>query len=431
MPPSRTFAAELGVARSTITAAYEQLAAEGYVGGRRGAGVFVADLPDTTLTVSPPGSSGVERAVADHSRTSILPFRPGAPDLRLFPHARWARLAALASRNGAAILADDDPMGSLRLRRAISTHLAEWRGLLADPERIAITAGASGALELALDAFTRTGDLVAVENPGYPVMPHLILGRGRRLELAAVDHEGISLESLRAAPDVRMAIATPSHQFPLGGALSIGRRRELLQWSADTGAVLVEDDYDSEFRYTGRPLPALAAAGAPVAYIGTFSKVFWTGLRIGFLVVPEALAEPLRAAAVRFGQRASVMPQAPLAAFIESGEFARHLRRMRRTYRERMRLLRRLIVEVLGPDLLIPEERAAGLHLLARLGPALAAHMEDAEAASRAQAAGVTVAPLSRYYHAPPAGQGLVFGFAAFEEEEMVRAMKRLREALG
>lgn len=432
LPPTRAFAAELGVSRSTIVGAYEQLTAEGYVHGRRGAGVFVSPLPDAQLTVGSPALAPVIASTGP-AASSIRPFRPGAPDLRLFPHARWSRMMARAWKGGgAAPLADDDPLGSFRLRRAIAAHLAEWRGVAVEPDGIVITAGASGALDLALDAFTSVGDLVAIENPGYPVLPHLVRSRGRRLGLAAVDREGISLQNLRSMDDVRMVIATPSHQFPLGGALSVGRRAELLRWAAGTGAMVVEDDYDSEFRYAGRPLPALAAigGGAPVLYVGTFSKVFWTGLRIGFLAAPGALADRLREVATRLGPKASVLPQEPLAEFIESGEFARHLRRMRRTYGERLRALRGLIAELFGPDLLVADERAAGMHLLARLGPALASRMNAAEAAARAQAAGVSIAPLSRYYSAPPVQEGLVLGFAAYTEPEMRQAALLLREAL-
>ncbi len=432
LPASRAFAAELGVSRSTVVGAYEQLTAEGYVHGRRGAGVFVSPLPDPQLTVETSiGSPAV--VSAGPAPSSIRPFRPGAPDLRLFPHKRWSRMLVRAcTTEGAALWANDDPLGALSLRRAIAGHLAEWRGVRVDPDAIVITAGAAGALELALDAFTAPGDHVAVENPGYPLLPELVRSRNRIVETAAVDREGVSLESLQSMAPVRMVIATPSHQFPLGGALSIGRRQALLRWAEQSGAIVVEDDYDSEFRYVGRPLPALAAiGGAPVLYVGTFSKVFWTGLRIGFLAAPGSLARPLREAAGRSGPRASVLPQEPLAEFISSGEFARHLRRMRRIYGERLRFLRGLITELFGPDLLVADERAAGMHLLARLGPALAGRMNAAEAAARAQAAGVSVAPLSRYYSATPVQDGLVLGFAAYTEAEMRQAAQRLRQALA
>ena len=432
LPPSRAFAAELVVSRSTVIGAYEQLTAEGYVHGRRGAGVFVSPLPDAQLTVGAP-SGALAGTSAGAEPSSIRPFRPGAPDLRLFPHLTWSRMLARAWKaEGATLWADDDPLGSLGLRRAIAGHLAEWRGVRVDPDGIVITAGAAGALELALDAFTVVGDRVAIENPGYPLLPNLVRSRNRVVGAAAVDREGISLESLKAMGPVRMVIATPSHQFPLGGALSIGRRQELLRWTEQCGAIVVEDDYDSEFRYTGRPLPALAAiGGAPVLYVGTLSKVFWTGLRIGFLAAPPSLAGPLREAAARLGPKASVLPQAPLAEFIDSGEFARHLRRMRRIYGERLRSLRSLISELFGPDLMIADERAAGMHLLARLGPGLAGRMSADEAAARAQAVGVSIAPLSRYYSAPPVQEGLILGFAAYTEPEMRQAALCLRQALA
>ncbi len=416
-----------------MVAAYDQLAAEGYLTARRGAGLFVADTPDDQLMTSSPATVKSHTPPQPRSKSSSPPFRPGAPDLRLFPHAEWARIMGQVwRRRGLPMLAEDDPMGSPRLRRAIAEHLKAWRGLEVRSEDIAVTSGASGALDLAMDAFTRPGDLIACENPGYAALPHLVRGRGLRLAAAEAGPDGVSPAALKALERPQMVIVTPSHQFPLGGALPIGRRRELLAWSAATGAVLVEDDYDSEYRYAGRPLPALASAGGatPVLYVGTFSKVFWTGLRLGFLAAPEALGEAVRQAAGRRGAGASVAAQEPLAAFMESGGFGRHLRRMRRVYAERRRTLLSLLADRFGPEDLQLTSHPAGMHVLARLGPRLGARMTDSEASARAEAAGLWLAPLSRYCFAPPIRQGLLFGFAAFTPVELEQAANRLKAAL-
>lgn len=430
LPATRAFSAELGVSRATVVTAYDQLQSEGFIEGRPGSGVFVVDAPE--LAAPAAVTSAAEAGVVETREAPLRAFRPGAPDMRLFPHLRWARIAAAALRRPDAYALSSDLFGLPLFRRALSRHLAEWRGLTVSPEHIAVTAGASGALDLIFDAFTRPGDLVAMEDPGYPVVRAIAEQRALRIASIPVDDRGFRPDALRALSEPpRLAIVTPSNQFPLGAASPASRRAELLAWATEAGAIVVEDDYDSEFRFTGRPLPALASASgaAQVIYVGSLSKVFSPALRIGYLAAPAQLAPKLREALGRFGPRASLMPQRPLADFMESGEFGRHLRRMRRTYAARRQALLAILNQVFGEGVLIASPRDAGMHMTVAFGRALA-NLPDTEAARRAQAAGVVVEPLSKYYHAAPAQNGLLLGFAAFDEAEMREAADRLRTAL-
>lgn len=431
MPSTRAFAAELGVARSTVVAAYEQLQGEGYVEGRHGAGVFVAKAAD--LARAAPMAAPRTVAPAPAKSSALAAFRPGVPDMRLFPHARWNRIAAAAlRREGSGLVGGGDPFGLLSLRLALARHLAEWRGLVVDPADLVITAGAAGALDLVFDTLTRPGDLIGLENPGYPVVRAMAEQRALRTVPITVDGAGFQVDALRALNEPpRMVVVTPSNQFPLGVASPVGRRTDLLAWASEVGAVIVEDDYDSEFRFGGRPIPALAAAPgqAQVAYVGTLSKVFSPGLRIGYVALPPVLTPAARLCLERMGPRVSLMPQAPLADFIASGEFGRHLRRMRRVYAERRHVLLALLRETFGQGLLTVSERDAGMHVVVRFGGRLA-ELRDVEAAHRAAAVGVRVDALSRFYFGGSAEQGLMLGFAGFEVSEMRAAALALKDAL-
>lgn len=432
LPSSRSFASELGVARTTVTAAYEQLIAEGYVTSRPGARPEVTSLnaANFAAALSPPRSA---EPAAPPTTPSLL--APGVPDLRLFPYRAWMNATMRSWRtHGLQVLESQEPAGTPRLRRALARHLAEWRGITADPEQILITAGSAGALQLLLDSLTRHGDTVATEEPGYAALPRLASRRGVRIVPVPVDEQGVDVAALRSSGShPRFCVVTPSHQFPLGGAMSIGRRLELLDWAREADALIVEDDYDSEFRYDGHPVPALyAVAHEPrVIYVGTTSKVFSPSMRIGYIVAPAHLARRLTDSAADLEQRASIVPQFPLAEMIESGEYARHLRRMRRVYRERGRLLTTLLRTLLPPPILSVGNQAAGLHLLARFGPALAGTVDDEAVRRRCAERGVAVRALSSFYQSVPAKHGLLLGFAAFAEDELRRGVERLVSAIG
>jgi GntR family transcriptional regulator/MocR family aminotransferase len=353
----------------------------------------------------------------------------------LFPNQAWIKAAARCWRSGAhTVLGSEDPAGADALRSALAGHLAEWRGIKADPEQIVITAGSAGALQLILDSLTQKNDLIATEEPSYQAFRRLADRRGLRICSLPVNEEGMDVSALRGCPATpRLCVVTPSHQYPLGYPMSIGRRRQLLEWAAEADAMIVEDDYDSEFRYEGRPLPSLMSVSreARVINVGTTSKVLSPACRIGYLVSPPHLVERLRATAAELEQRASIVPQYPLAELIASGEYARHLRRMRRTYRERRRLLSDMLKKLVPSSYLELEPQGAGLHLVAYLGPALAGSMDDVVLAARCREADLGVLPLSFFYRERDKRHGLLLGFAAFQEEELAEGVRRLSEVIG
>lgn len=443
LPASRTLAKDLAIARNTVLAAYDQLAAEGYIEGRRGAGSFVsADLPDiappkpdsaekTAINpdAAPPRLSGRGRALAATMRPHgprHAAFSPGLPDYDAFPFDRWGRILARTWRRPPpALFAPGDPAGYLPLRRAIADHLAAMRGVRCDPEQIFVTGGSQQSVALAAQALCDPGDVVLVEEPGYPGIRGALRGAGLALAPMPVDGEGMDFARAgRAAGGARMAVVAPSHQYPLGVTMSLARRLALLDWAGANEAWILEDDYDSEYRYAGRPLAALQGLDTHdrVVYLGSFSKVMFPSLRLAYLVVPPALVEHVRAVRMALDDHPSAIHQPALAAFMEEGHFASHIRRTRRLYAARQQALLAAAARRLGGLLaLAPDE--AGMHLIARLTPDLAARMNDREAARRAASAGLTAPPLSAFFHGRPPdkskAQGLLLGYAAVAEEAM------------
>ncbi len=458
LPSSRALARELGCSRNTVLAAFEQLLSEGYLEGRAGSGTYVSPvLPEQLLAAAPaparaaaspaaspvpvPGLSRRGARLAEGrppARGPLRPFLVGVPDTAFFPFDVWSRLLARCWRHPpAANLRHGAPGGHAGLRRLIADYLRRVRALDCAPEQVLITAGAQQGLDLMLRLLLDPGDRVWLEEPGYAGFDGPLRAAGAEAVPVPLDAEGLSVAAGRArAADARVVAVTPSHQYPLGVTMSLARRLELLAWAREAGAWILEDDYDSEFRYAGRPLAALQGLDGPgfdgrsqVIYLGTFSKILFPALRLGYVVVPPQLVEPL--ARARIDDHPSLVTQPALAAFIEEGHFAAHVRRMRALYAERQQALlhhagRRLAGALdLAPD-------PAGLHLVARLGPALAGRLDDRAVAARAAGAGVTLAALSGYYRAPPGpqGQGLLFGYAAFDAPAIARAVERLAWAL-
>ena len=429
LPSTRELARMLGVARGTVLAAYEQLVAEGCLAGRRGAGHFVAELPAAGVGEGAKQGTGVPPL-----RPAATPdlFRPGQPDLRLFPRLEWSRCMARAWRRRSAWEREADPFGDRELRRAIAEHLVGWRSIRTTPEHIVITAGSIGGLELLLRAMLPSPGCIATEEPGYPVIRHLAAGFGHRVRGVPVDEAGICPAALASlSPPPRLLVVTPSRQFPLGRVLAPGRRRALLDWAEATGAFLLEDDYDSEYRYSGRPVPALAAMDrcGRVVYAGTFSKVFSAGIRLGYLVLPEPLWAPVRTALRRFGSRASLVPQPALAMFLESGAFARHLRRTRRIYAARRRFLLDGLAQRLG-HLLRTGDSSGGMAFAVFPQPAFAPVFDDRALARAAAGQGLGFAALSDHFAEGPGMAGLLLGFAAHEEAEIQDGLDRLEALL-
>lgn len=430
LPPSRGLAVDLGLSRSTINAAYDQLIAEGYVATRQGAGCFVRPIGEVELAADrAPAARQAAARPNPEDRTGPPPppvFAPGVPDMRLFPYAQWARTVARVARAApAALIATSDPFGDMALRQSISAHIAEWRGVHVPAERIVVTAGSGDALEICIRAFATPGDRVGLEDPGYPPLRNFVRSLGLAPTWLAVDAGGAELPGRVASP--RMTVLTPSHQFPLGGAMSPERRSAHIAWAAAHDAWIVEDDYDSEFRYSGRPIPAMAGLdrGGRTIYVGGFSKVFSNSLRIGYLAAPEGMEDRVRQVLRGFGVKASIAPQRPLAAFIDSGEFYRHLRRMRRLYDERRRMLVDALREALG-DLAAFTDHQAGMLIALNLPEGV----DDRAIAAEAAARGLGPLALSAYYANDPVKPGLVLGFCAFEPAEIKAATAPLAEII-
>jgi len=417
LPPSRSLAIELGVSRTTIIVAYDQLVAEGYIEGRRGSGFFVCPIGQVELNRDKSNSVRVESptTISSMSRKQV---HPGFPDMRLFPYRQWARcISRVARLSPEALVVADDSFGDIELRQSIAGYLRDWRGLQTGAEQILITAGSIDALEICVRTLAGSGQYVGLENPGYQPLRNIVQGLGMKPVWLGMDDRDVEVPRLKKSqPSPSMIILTPSHQFPLGGAMSPLRRMEFLQWAEQTNSWIIEDDYDSEFRYAGSPIQALAGfdnTGRTI-YVGTFSKIFSVGLRLGFLVMPTALIPKFSKTLERFGVKAATASQRALASFMDSGEFYRHIRRVRRVYGERRKFLLNLLQEKLG-DVVTFEDHAAGMQLLARL-PAGYDDQAIVEAATRE---GVITTALSDHYAQGKVQNGLLLGFCGFSEDEI------------
>jgi GntR family transcriptional regulator/MocR family aminotransferase len=423
----------------------QQLQAEGYLTGRRGSGIFVADeLPDDLLcrrTVRPSArlrhptlSRRGAVLVAAPQGARRLPgppraFRIGTPGVDLFPVALWWRLASRRLRAITPTQLDyGEPAGLRALREAIADHVQTARGTRFSADQVLIVAGAQQGLELISRVLLDPGDRVWMEEPGYPGAHSALLGAGARIVPVPVDAEGLTVETgARSAGDARLAYVTPSHQYPLGVPMSLPRRLALLRWASRAGAWVIEDDYDSEFRYGARPVPCLHGLDVDgrVIYVGSFSKTLFPALRLGFLVVPPDLQDGLQAARAAADQHPPVLDQAVLADFIGEGHFARHLRRMRMAYRERLDALTEAVARFCGGALRLRPTRT-GLHAIADLERADAGRVSR-EAAAR----GVEATPLAAYFARPGKPvDALVLGFAAVRPEAARRGMERLAAAI-
>ncbi len=439
LPATRTLARDIGISRNPVIAAYEQLQAEGYIQGRVGAGSFVsARLPEQLLQ-APSRTTAASRvprplrlsrrgaAMAGLRRqypTGNAAFAPGLPDLRAFPFDLWSRLLARHWRRPTTdMLFNADPAGYRPLRQAVADYLGAARAVRCHADQIFIVSGSQQAIDLIARLLIDPGDRVWLEEPGYLGTRGALLGAGATLVPVSVDDDGIDVAAgIRAAPDARLVCVCPSHQYPLGVTMSLDRRLTLLDWAHQAGAFILEDDYDSEYRYGGHPLTALQGLDtqARVIYVGTLSKVMFSGLRIGYLVLPEDLVDPVRALRAHIDGHPSTLAQAALAEFISRGHFAGHIRRMRTLYAERQQILLNAAKSLAGHLTLTPAD--AGMHLLATL-PSGA---DDAGISERARAAGVFLPPLSRFYQGQNRRQGLMLGYAGFTAHEIQSGVTQL-----
>ena len=443
LPASRDLAGLLGVSRNTVSRAFDQLYAEGYIEGRVGAGTFVADLrepPPRSAADSTPGPAHgpALRLLAEH-RLNPRPagppraFRVGVPAFDLFPFETWARLSArFWRRPPPEALGYGDPAGDWRLRELVAAYLRSSRGLTCTPEQVLITCGSQQAISLCAQLLLQAGERVAIENPGYRAAGHAFAVAGARLCGVPVDDEGLDTAALQALGTCRLAYVTPSHQYPTGVTLSLARRLELLAWAERHDAWVIEDDYDGEYRYRGVPLAPLAALdrSGRVLYVGTFCKIAFPALRLGYLVLPPELVEPFAQRRALDMRHSEIGSQAVMAEFIAAGHFQRHVRRVREAARMRRDALLQGWPQVPGCAPLPAVE--AGLHLSVRVESL----QRETELVAAALAAGVEVSALSGYWLAdsitpPDQRAGLVLGFAAVPEAQIGAALQALRKAWG
>jgi len=438
LPSSRRLARELCLGRNTVLAALEQLVAEGFLETRPGAGTFIADLP--RLAGSSPASGlasapacaapGTATAVALSSRgtrllgyspgSNVRPgvFTPGLPALDRFPQALWQRLIRRHLHRAPTDWLGYQAQGGVpALREALCDYLRLSRSVRCRPEQILIVQGAQQGFELIARLLTDPGDRVWVEEPGYGGAKACFEAAGLELSPVPVDDEGLRVAAGLPAP--RLIQVTPSHQYPSEVTMTLGRRLALLEAAERHGAWIVEDDYDSEFRYGQRPIAALQGLdnGGRVLYVGTFSKVLYPGLRLGYVVLPELLVDPCRRANARLHREGQYVVQSALAEFIAAGHFSRHVRRMRDCYRDRQARLREALAPAVSGGLELSEGQA-GMHLVAWLDD----HATEAALVARGVDQGIGLSPLSTYYLTPPGRPGLVLGYAGASEAEIARA---------
>jgi GntR family transcriptional regulator/MocR family aminotransferase len=461
IPATRLLARELGVSRNTVAGAFDQLRAEGYLESRERGGTFVAArLPDALLRASDPSTRALlgkwpsapsatsppeNPAVATLSRrgrvlqdaarpelrvrdNAVRPFRSGLPAVDEFPRRIWSRLLTRRWRGGSVRLAYGDAEGDAALVAAIAEYVRTARGVRCTVDQVLVVSGSQQALDLAARVLLDPGDVAWVEDPGYWGVRAALAAAGAVTRLVPVDGEGLDLAAAMAAePAARVVCVAPSHQFPLGVTMSATRRLELLGWARARSAWILEDDYDSEYRYASRPLAALQGLDRSgcVVYIGTFSKTMFPALRLGYMIAPDGIVDALRAARAAADRHSPALEQGVLADFIGEGHYARHVRRMRALYEERRDALRDAVERRLG-DLLALGPMDAGMHTVGWLPEGL----DDRKVAEALLGEGVDTAPLSRYWAGAGARSGLILGYAAYRPDVIRAAVERMAPVL-
>ena len=457
LPSTRALAVQLGVSRMTVVVAYDQLYAEGYLEGKSGAGTFVApELPEELLQtsknrklLSPKNSSATspprllnlsahgkwlaETRYPDVLRvertTNFTPFQHGLPAVDEFPFEIWSRIAQKLHKNPPReLLGYGEPAGYRPLRVAIAAYLKSARGVNCDAGQVIITSGAQHALTLAAKVFLDAGDTAWIEDPCYLGAKATLLAVGAKLVPVSVDANGFDVQAALAVnKNAKFVYVTPSHQYPLGVTMSLSRRLKLIEWAKQNDAWIVEDDYNSEYRYGGRPLASLQGldAGGRVLYIGTLSKTIFPSVRLGCLVVPPDLADVFAVARSLGDFHSPLIDQAILAEFITEGHFARHIRRMRKLYEARQQMLVEEARKHLG-GLLELRKSDAGMHLVGWLPDGINAEV----VAERAAAQKLKVSPVSAYSFDKNPANGLILGYTSFTEKEIKAGVKKLARIL-
>ncbi|GGZ08691.1 MocR-like pyridoxine biosynthesis transcription factor PdxR [Streptomyces poonensis] len=445
LPPTRELSRRLAVARNTVGVAYERLVAEGYADSRVGSGTYVRTTglptglsPRGPATATDTTGSGLRpRALwADltpwaapkttGATTAAHDLRVGLPDARLFPYHAWRPLIARELRHSAAgAVGYGDPAGHAGLRAALARHIGLSRGVRTCPDDVLVTTGTQQALDLIGRVLLEPGDRVAVEEPGYPPARLAFLAQGAEVTGVPVDAEGLLVDAI--PPGTRAVYVTPAHQFPLGMPMSLRRRTALLRWARRHGAAVIEDDYDSEFRFGGRPVETLRNLDRDghVIYVGSFSKVMLPSLRVGFLVAPAPLRTALRTAKYTADWHTAVPTQAALARFVDDGLLARHIRRMQHAYATRHQAVTRALTDLFA-DLAELVPSAAGLHVTAFTRGRLADPDALADRAVRARAAGVAVHTLAEVAANRSARPGFVFGYGSISAPDIEPGLHRV-----
>lgn len=451
LPSTRALAEELNVSRNTILNAYRQLMAEGYIESVQGSGTYVARIsPDVLLTpqvkeasTDEVTSEPLKPRFSEHARLQLSapqmsrlspspikvsrrPFRFGIPALMNFPYKLWTRLVIRQARRlPISAFTYQHAAGYLPLREAIAAHAIASRGVHCTPEQIIIMPGAQGGLDLVTRMLINAGDPVWMEDPGYLKARGAFLGSGAKIIPVPVDQEGIVVEAgIDRAPQARLAYLTPSHQFPIGVTLSLTRRIALLDWAERANSFLIEDDYDSEYHYTKRPLPALQGLdeAGRVIYIGTFSKVLFPALRLGYLILPPNLVDTFQTVRNLIDTHPPILEQAVLTDFIVDGHLARHLRKMRRLYAERraalLEAVRELPLEIRSTE--------AGMHCVGWLP----ARMDDLALVRAAASREIDLVPVANFSIEPMERKGILLGYSEYTVEQIQDGVRRLAEAM-
>lgn len=451
LPSTRELAQNLSVSRITVVNAYDQLLAEGYLEGRSGAGTFVAgELPEALLHTGQRSSEKSEstetsavvrlsqfgnrlesrdlRSIRTNAQTSFIPFQNGLTAISEFPFEVWSRISNRFTRQpNQRLLGYGDPQGFEPLREAVAAHLRSSRGVKCSAAQVVITSGAQQALDLASRIFLEAGTSVVTEDPCYIEARNSFSSTGAKVIPVTVDSDGLDAGRMPVDDSIRLAYVTPSHQYPLGVTMTLARRLALIEWAKAKNAWIIEDDYNSEFRYSGRPLAALQGLDSEgrVIYVGTFSKTIFPGLRLGCLVVPNQLVGVFANARALNDVHSPLYDQAVLAEFIAEGHFSRHLRRMRALYAERQSILiEQCRKELTG--LLQVEKADAGMHIVGWLNEGVSDKAVSAEGRKR----GLRIAAVSDYSVSLKPRGGIILGYTAFNRKEITNGVKLLRECL-
>ncbi|NKW71695.1 PLP-dependent aminotransferase family protein [Rhodobacteraceae bacterium R_SAG10] len=447
LPSSRVLMVELGVSRTTVRHAFDRLIAEGYLFSHRGSGTRVApqcndalilpksagETAGTTTPLTPARLSArgdrIAGATAIRGYSHARPFVPSIPGLDQFPHKTWARvLARQWHRHDDGTMGYGELAGYLPLRKAIATYLVIARGIICNWEQVVIVAGAQQAFGLIANMLLDPGDSVWVEEPGYSGANGAFVASGLNLVPVPVDEYGLNVQAgVALAPHARLALITPSHQLPLGMVMPVARRLEVLDWARRTDAWVIEDDYDSEFRYTGRPLSALQGLDqyGRTIYVGTFSKVLFPSLRLGYLVTPPNLSDQFASANGLILKGPPTHLQAAVAEFMTDGHFARHIRRMRKIYKERQQVVLASAQAHLG-GLLDVSPSDSGMHVIGWL----ANDVDDRAVSEAAAKRGIEITPLSSCYQGKAPRNGLLLGFASSPPDKLRKGIVELASAI-